>query len=229
MQKMTCLLGLTAAVLTGGPAAAAFLDFEDAPDRDLTDNHEITDQYDDAGVTFEGAYLERTGGGDGNPQGFLNDQDGAWDTQFAATPGLGDWFLRSAGEVSQRGGQGIFLSILYATSVTAAAGQIWDIDGNSAQGTEAWEVQALLDGNLQQTAASPEGSSNGAGSLDGLPWRFELSGSEFDRIDFVFVGSKESGVGLAFDNFNTNSVPLPATGLLMGLGLLAIAAGRRRW
>lgn len=81
---------------------------------------------------------------------------------------------------------------------------------------------------LVTSALSPVGSTNGAGSLDGLPWSFALSGGAFTRIDFVFTGTKQAGIGLGFDNFNTASVPEPGTLGLLALGLLGTVATRRR-
>jgi hypothetical protein len=125
----------------------------------------------------------------------------------------------------------VYLSIVYDSAVSAASGQIWDIDGNTSQGTEQWDVQAYDSANnLVASILSPLGSTNGAGSLDGLPWTFNLAGGEFSRIDFVFTGTKERGVGLGFDNFNTSSVSVPEPGslALLTLGLLGTVAVRRR-
>lgn len=218
------------ALLVSGPASAGFIDFENGPALGLGDNDSLTTEYQGTdGVRFEGAFLEASGEEDANPQGFLTDQTGGFDDAFDATPGLGDWFVRTGGEVSERGGQSVFLSIFYDSAVTAASGQIWDIDGNNSQGSEQWDVRAFdSDNNLVTSALSPEGTTNGPGSLDGLPWTFYLTGGEFSRIDFVFTGTKETGVGLGFDNFNTASVPAPGTLALLGLGLFGIAAARRR-
>ena len=225
-------LATTLALLISGPASAGLIDFENAPVFGLGDNDPLTNQYlGSDGVTFTGAFLEASGELDANPQGFLNDQDSTYDLQFLATPGLGDWFVRTDGQVGSRGGQGIYLSIAYDTAVTAASGQIWDIDGNAGQGTEMWDVQAFDSANnLVASVQSPEGSTNGPGSLDGLPWAFNLNGGAFTRIDFVFTGTKQQGVGLGFDNFNTSSVSVPEPGslALLGLGLAGLTVARRR-
>lgn len=231
-QKMCFVTAMT--LLVSGPAAAALIDFEDVgslPGGGLGDNDALTDQYEASdGVTFDGAFIEKSGEADANPQGFLNDQNSDYDQQFLASPGLGDWFVRTGGEVGSRGGNGVYLSILYSTAVNAASGQIWDIDGNNSQGTEQWDVRAYNGANLIDSMLSPVGSTNGAGSLDGLPWTFNLSGAAFNRIDFVFTGTKDSGVGLGFDNFNTSSVtvPEPGTLALLGLGLVGTFVARRR-
>lgn len=227
MNFSTIGIATAVALLVSGPASASFIDFENSG---LSDNDELTNQYQASnGVTFQGAFLEAAGETDDNPDGFKNDQTGIYDDAFPSTPGLGDWFVRSSGEILERGGQDVYLSIFYDTAVTAASGQIWDIDGNSNQGSEQWDVRAFDgDDNLVASVLSPEGTTNGPGSLDGLPWVFNLSGAEFSRIDFVFTGSKTTGVGLGFDNFNTSSVPAPGTLALLGLGLFGLAAARRR-
>ncbi|MBS3803304.1 MAG: PEP-CTERM sorting domain-containing protein [Oleiphilaceae bacterium] len=230
-KMKTSALAAAIALLASGPAAAGLIDFEDAPSRGLSDNDSVTTEYSlTDNVTFVGGYLEASGDADGDPQGFLNDQNGIYDDQFSASPGLGDWFLRTEGEIGSRGGQDIFLSILFDEAVTFASGQIWDIDGNDAQGTEQWNVVALNGGNILNQQLSPLGDSNGPGSLDGLPWAFTVGDiGAFDQINFRFAGSKMEGVGLGFDNFRSAvSVPEPGTLGLLGLGLIGVVAARRR-
>ncbi|MGH8215206.1 MAG: PEP-CTERM sorting domain-containing protein [Rhodanobacteraceae bacterium] len=239
MKSMKYLAGLVGvmALFASAQASATLINFENAHSaKGLNDNDSVTSQWAAEGVTFGGAFLEGTfdsGNPDVNPQGFLNDQTGNWDQGFSASPGLGDWFLRTGGEVDSRGGQGVYLTVDYTAPVFAASGQIWDIDG-TASGTEQWRVVASLNGVQVAFEDSPLGNSKGAGSLDGLPWTFNLaSGGGFDKIEFIFTGSKASGLGLAFDNFNTNSltgVPEPAALGMFGLGALLIGlfAGLRR-
>lgn len=237
MKAMKYVAGLVAltALFASAQASATLINFEDAPAKSLADNDAVTNQYMSEGVTFTGAFLEATGDSslppaDTNPQAFLNDVTGNWDDP--AVPGLGDWFLRSSGEVSSRGGMGVYLTVVYATPVTAASGQIWDIDGNASD-TEQWSVNAYAGGTLVASVMSPLGNTKDATSLNGKPWTFDLSSTiPFDSIEFAFIGSKTRGVGLAFDNFNTNalSVPEPAALGMFGLGALLIGlfAGLRR-
>ena len=238
MKTKICLVGLVGAMalFASVQASATLINFEDAPAKSLGDNDPVTNQYIGDGVTFTGAFLERTfdrGNPDANPQGFYNDQTRHWDEGSPASPGLGDWFLRSNDNIGSRGGQGVYLTIDYTTPVFAASGQIWDIDGG-ARGTEQWRVAAYLNGVLVTFDDSPVGDTHGAGSLNGLPWTFNLaSGGGFDEIEFIFTGSKTDSLGLAFDNFNTNvltAVPEPAALGMFGLGALLIGlfAGLRR-
>ena len=226
--KMTGLAAITA-IVTSGPAAASFIDFEDAVSRGLSDNDQVIGEYQGTnGVTFSGGYIEASGGDDANPQGFITDQVSAPDVDLSSSaPGLGDWFVRTEGQIGQRGSGSIFLSVFYDGIVTGASGEIWDIDGNEAQGTEKWDVVALNNGSEVLSVPSPEGFNNGQLSDDGKPWFFELNGAVFDQINFEFTGTKEFGVGLGFDNF-TSSVPEPGTLGLLGLGLLGLGAARRK-
>lgn len=231
MIHKTTGLAAAIALLISAPVAANVIDFENAVSLGLGDNDQVTNEYQGTnGVKFVGGYIEASGETDGDPQGFVTDQNATDDLDLSgASPGLGNWFLRTDGEITDRGGSSIFLSILYDSVVTGASGEIWDIDGNNNQGSEQWRVIALNNGVEVNSILSPEGTTNGVGSLDGLPWFFTLSATAFDQIDFEFVGSKQSGVGLGFDNF-TASVPVPEPGTisLLGLGLLGLGAARRR-
>jgi hypothetical protein len=62
--------------------------------------------------------------------------------------------------------------------------------------------------------------------LDGQPWVFSFSGlsAGIAKITVDFTGSKLSGIGLAFNNFDPNgaAVPEPAGWLLAAIGLVSV-------
>lgn len=250
--KYLLALAGAAALFVSAQATATVINFENAHSAyGLNDNDLLTTQYQPSdGLTFQGAYLEHTGGADGNPQGFLYDKTGKSDTQNPhlstlqpGVPGLGNWFLRTGGNIANRGpegefGGGIFMKILYDSTVTGASGQIWDIDGHGVNKSEQWNVLAYnAAGELVASDKSPLGIKTGDGSLDGLPWTFSLSAATgFNLIEFQFIGTKPDNIGLAFDNFNATSavaVPAPSSSIGLfgfGLGLLGLGlARRRRW
>ncbi len=163
------------------------------------------------------------------------------DVGFAAQ--LGDFFLRQPGTFGSSSFGTFIIDYTYDSSsflVTAASGEIWDIDGSgvstpSTSDTEEFTVTAvdLLGGT--HVLVSPLGTlTSGSAPLDGRPWVFGFSNISdgIDRIEITFTGSKTSGVGLAFNNFSpdTNLVPSPAAaGLgLSLLGLLGITRPLRR-
>lgn len=156
------------------------------------------------------------------------------DAGFAAQ--LGNFFLRGP-----TGGAdfGIFV-ITYSgtTIVTAASGEIWDIDGTalSPGGTGFTEEYTVLAydsaNNLLATQISPLGTVTSAiAPLDGQPWVFSFSGlsAGISKITIDFTGTKPNGIGLAFNNFNpTAGVPEPASLLLAAMATAFIALRRRR-
>lgn len=137
---------------------------------------------------------------------------------------LGDFFLRP----QQPGAVPAPFIVDYNTTlaISALSGEIWDIDGGVGA-TEQWQVDALdAANNVLATQLSPIGLGS---TLDSTPWTFAFSGlpSGIDKVRLTFIGSKTSGVGLAFNNFNPFAVPEPGTALMLGLGLAAMAARRR--
>jgi hypothetical protein len=234
-------------------APAAMLDFESSG---LTDNQNVSapnNPFAAYGIQFTGnnaLFAEDAGGAnltaDGDPEGFVTDRlsspgNGVWDTKVAGeTSDLGGFFLRGPGitEIYQAPGnpswpvttQPLF-EIKYLASPTGQiSGEIWDIDGVNNT-SEQWIVRAY-DANdvLLATQTSPEYSTNGAGTLDGAAWLFTFAANpNIDRLAFFFDGTKTAGIGVAFDNFETGVVPLPAAAwlLLSGLGALGVV-GRRR-
>jgi hypothetical protein len=182
------------------------------------------------------ARFERIGTfmGEGTNIGF----QGSFGTDTADPPQagfLGGWFLRSS---SMGMPFGTFV-IQYTSSipVTAASGEIWDIDGQEVQGgtvTEQYRVEAFdSSNNSLGVLFSPIGvlPSNVA-PLDGRRWVFSFSGlsADLDHIHITFVGTKTMGIGLAFNNFHpTTAVPEPsALAISAMLGLTSLTVRKRR-
>lgn len=226
-------------------ASASVINFENAPSLGLHDNDPVTNQFASGyGVTFDGGYLEEAGDADAGPQGFgskpYSDHRDTARPTASGVPGLGNWFLRSKDGLNYTGSttNHVFLTVNYDNPVSQASGQIWDIDGNTKQGTEQWLVQAFSNGtkvtNLNDL--SPLGTHTGKNSLNALPWKFDLNAGDatFDQIQIIFKGSKTHGVGLAFDNFSPSSLVItavPGPGALwlfvFGLGLLGLGLASR--
>jgi hypothetical protein len=144
---------------------------------------------------------------------------------------LGQWFLRSQTTGLDFGR--FVIQYTSATPVTAASGEIWDIDGQQSLGvTEQYTVQAFdAASTLLATQVSPTGLLDTATApLDGQPWAFSFSGlSNIDHIWVTFTGTKTSGIGLAFNNFRpTTAAPEPAGALMAVMGLAGISAWLRR-
>lgn len=142
---------------------------------------------------------------------------------------LGNFFLRQFDPYEPFG---TFMILYNANSpVTAASGEIWDIDGKRNK-TEQFTVRAFNSDTLLRELISPLGDDS---TLDGKPWSFGFSGlSNITRIEITFTGSKTRGIGLAFNNFSpvtnvapTASVNEPLTALLL-LPLLMLGYRRYR-
>jgi hypothetical protein len=230
-------LGLIVLTASSAAFASGIIDFETVPGSTPADQLAISTQYQSQfGVIFslsDGTtpYLEAVGGTDpGN--GFINDQLGVSDT---AAPGfewqLGKFFLR-LGTNTLMTAPVPSLIITYTSPVAAASAQIWDID-SQGQGTEQWLLETRGASNLvNDSVLSPLGTNNGPTSLDGKPWNWAFSHSTNDiySIRISFVGSKNNGIGLAFDNFapsEISPIPEPHHAVLLMMGLAAIAARKR--
>ncbi|MDB5327941.1 MAG: motif protein [Phycisphaerales bacterium] len=144
---------------------------------------------------------------------------------------LGNWFLRKQGDVDTATPTPFVFIADYDTTtpIRSLSGEIWDID-SVENATEQWQVDVLDASNqVIASALSPVGIlQTDPNSLDGRPWQFSFNNltGDADKIRMTFVGTKQSGIGIAFNNFSpTVSVPEPA-----GLGAMLVAGmvGLRR-
>lgn len=191
-------------------------------------------------ANFSGvAYLEQMGvqvGENKSTSGFKHDSD--YDA-VAAGVGLdgltlsqresymGDYFLRTTSFSTES------LVVVYDEAVNWAGFEIWDIDGSPDVNpedpnlTEEWTITAYNGWGNQvfQIVTSSVDNNLDSTSYDGQRYVVELGENstqyEFDRFVVEFTGTKTADVGLAFNNFSTNSIPEPAS-LAM---LLATGAG----
>jgi hypothetical protein len=248
MKKILLILSvflffsLVNSLLIEGNALGVTIDFETVPSSIPSDKLAISNQYEALfGVTFSTStggtpFLEKVGGTDSG-DGFINDNRG--DNPDIAAIGfesqLGDYYLR-LGTVDLLSKPVPSLIISYSTPVSAASGQIWDIDKHT-QGFEQWIVTSFdASNNPIDTQASPIGlPPSDISSLDGKPWTWSFDhGTTFDiySIQVIFTdapGSKSSGIGLAFDNFSPSSpeVPIPAAIWLLSSGLIGVIGFRK--
>ena len=259
-QKKTLLAGASAALLSFGSPSFAVIDFEttDSSDNDEIDVRHPRDDHHGVTVFFgldpngleggiertEPIFREAVGGSD-DLNGFKVDQTGDYDVEgptfvpgSGSGGGLGGFFARADPVPNSSGGSwggdALFVIEYTAGASTSASGQIWDIDGDSSSETEQFSVVAY-DSSLtaMATETSPLGTSNGAGSLDGLPWLFQFDNlaSPIKFITIDFIGSKSSNIDIAFDNFNASAVVVPEPSIyaiLFGIGALALVTLRRR-
>ena len=119
--------------------------------------------------------------------------------------------------------------------VTAATGEIWDIDiSTSAEGftVTAYNSSDVSIGTASSPTALAEADSN---SLDARPWAWSFSGLASPISKIVFTKTDASAAWpLAFNNFNpvsasgfTGAVPEPSSLLAVG-GIFSLALLRRR-
>ncbi len=237
---MKTLLALLVIAFASVAQGALIIDFEDIGG----DNIAITNQYETShGVVFSMKmngvdtlpYSELVGEGD-SVNGFLNDQDNNYDqaraliANYGQTDTLGEYFLRAPGSISNTGQ--VELIVNYILPVAALRAELWDIDAHT-NGYEKWLV-TIYDGNDNPLASqeSPTGiDASDPNSLDSLKWKFEFDrAGVFDvhKMTIMFIGSKTSGVGIAFDRFYVDSIPEPATMCMLALGGVAMLRRRNR-
>lgn len=185
-------LGLAAAYLVG-PLSITF--GFDSDGNGVTDTPVVFEQIGNDGVDGFSACIDR----DTAAPGFA--------------PQLGNFFLRGTPGADFR-----LLVIDYAGgTVSAASGEIWDIDAVLPL-VEQYRVEAFdALGNLLATIDSPVGNQDSGclnTQLDGRPWTFAFSGLTpgIARITIDFIGTKTQGIGLAFNNFDaTGEGAVPAS------------------
>lgn len=254
-KTVFALIVAAGAAVASNANAANLIDFETIPGVGApSDDMAIGDSYntmDFAFVTF--AFTDSTGmtdafyeavGTDSPANAFVSNKNGNDDSQLAdigGEAGLGSFLMRDNRDVTTTG-QPLSLMINFNKALsdgiapTGFSGQIWDIDDvsneNSASfGTEQWEVYVTdLLGNTELQATSPIGiEPSDPNSLDSKPWRFTVDDADgIAKIEVRFTGTKEAGLGGAFDNFEVRNVlPTPGTSALFSAGGLLIARRRR--
>ena len=255
--------GLSAAFLTwaclvlSGPASAGFITFETRPDgttplddelipvgAGYTTNDGVTvtfgfDTNSDGVADLAAAYEDTL-----HENSLVEPEFGYCSSNYGSFPctadqaatgyeeQLGEFFIRASGDKTDW--DSFIIQYDAPTAVTAASGEIWDIDRGNL-GWEKFYVSAYDDlGNVLATEVSPQGMyEHNPATLDAKPWAWTFSGlSDIDKI--VFTRSTEPGAKdyfpLGFNNFNPTSaaiVPEPSTALLVALGLIGLATRRR--
>lgn len=242
MRGSSMLFGIAGVVVLSTVVRAQLIDFETAPGGGPpVDNANLSTPYTisgggtvsfffdlngnnafDAGVD-EFPVFELAGNADPQP-GFANSITGVPDT---ATPPyaaqLGSFFLRQR----QPGAPPSPFIVDYNTVavINALHGEVWDIDGSPTD-TELWRVD-ILDSlnNVLTTQTSPLGNSL---AMDGTPWDFMFTGLPLgvDKVRITFIGTKTTGIGLAFNNFDPFQAPEPASAALMAAA--SVCLRRRR-
>ncbi|HEY9850786.1 MAG TPA: PEP-CTERM sorting domain-containing protein [Leptolyngbyaceae cyanobacterium] len=207
-------LALTAFTLLGfatsKPAVAATIDFESIPG--AYEGMEIGNQFlASHGITFslEGGslpILAQKGKQNGKTAGFTG-YKGQPDT-LAPGQNMGEFFLTTP--KSKRFNP---LIITYTNPVSAAYGELFDIDGK-----EAWSIEARDNTGLLIDSVAFGSGDSGTGDALATPWSFKRENADIYSIRMVYTGKTAvgiggvvpGGVGLGFDNFSpTSSSPDP--------------------
>lgn len=185
------------------------------------------------GSADEVGRFEKAGGGkESGNSGFKSAYGSQYDiaaTGFESL--LGEFFLRQKDAYEPFG----TFHIMYDAEnpVTAASGEIWDIDGRAGN-TEQFLITAFNGITPLASITSPLGNNS---TLDGKPWAFGFTDlSNITSIEITFTGSKTKGIGLAFNNFSpiedvsaaSNSVPEPSILVIFLLALIGLIFHRAK-
>jgi len=185
------------------------------------------------GVTDSEAVFEAIAGGkESGNSGFQSLYTGKYDIPAPNSASLlGSFFLRQQNPYQPFGT--FHINYTANNPVTEASGEIWDIDGKPSK-TEQFFVKAYNDNTLLASMSSPLGDDK---NLDGMPWAFGFENlTNITRIEITFTGSKNSGIGLAFNNFSpvedisvqTNSVSEPSTAAIFSLVIIGFMVRRTK-
>jgi len=233
--KMIKMVAVSALFSLSVSSQATLINFESGyvDNQDLNTPIELLDSLGNAsGVTLASTAgtmtIEEAGNGD-PALGFVNDQLGSADTDEDANYDLDYYFLRTTAALSANlhDFNPVF-TLDFSDPAVYVSAQIWDIDGNFSQGTEAWKVTALLGDMSTTQILSPVGSNIGSRSLDGKAWEFMFgSYAGIKSITFEFIGSKTQGIGVAFDNL-AFAVSGPGSSMILFMGLAILLVSLRR-
>lgn len=185
------LLGLA----TSKSAVAAIIDFENIDG--AYEGMEIGNQFlDSHGVTFsleDGSLpiLAEVGGKRAAFWGYK----GKFDT-LAPGQNAGKFFLTTPNATRYEP-----LIITYTNPVSAAYGELFDIDGK-----EAWTIEARDKSGLLIDSVAFSSGDSGTGDALATPWFFKRENADIYSIKLAFTGQSNAGrIGLGFDNFSPTS------------------------
>lgn len=247
---MRCFVLAVALSASGAIAAPVIIDFESYNNGGTTpfDDEVITNQYnvydylyttfsvtsEAQGVpAFEQVGVQEQSG----IESFVANRVGGYDQIMPGSGDIGEYFLRGNGAAIDEVGPFSFMVDFNDASRRPSSVEfdLLDLDGNSnhgagtGYGTEMWDVYVTDGvGNRTLVYQSPEISENKA-DFDSKPLLISLLDNDgIARIELDFSGTKQTGIGVALDNFSMDGiVPAPSSAALLGLGGFATLRRRR--